>query len=146
MPEIERQVVGAILWTDDGRVLLQQRDDRPDLRYPGYWTLFGGQVEAGETPDEAIARELLEELELADQPLVRLESYVCPARTMPGVVTTTNHVYAGRLARPVEALILHEGQALALISREQAAELELAFLQNPVLERFFARHAAAAQP
>lgn len=144
MPEIGRHVVSAILWTDDGRVLLQQRDDRPDLRYPGYWTLFGGQVEPGETFDQAIRRELMEELELDDQPLLPLESYVCPARTTPGLVTTTNHVYTGRLARPLESLTLHEGQAMALMTREQAGQVELAFMQNPVLERWFARQDAQA--
>ena len=138
MTEIERHVVGAILWTEDGRVLLQQRDDRPDLRYPGCWTLFGGQVEPGESPDEAIARELIEELELDGQPLTPFEQYVCPARSTPGVVVTINHVYSGALSRPFESLILHEGQAMALMSRAQAAELNLAFMQNPVLERWFA--------
>ena len=138
MPEIERHVVGAILWTDDGRVLLQQRDDRPDLRYPGYWTLFGGQVEEGESPDQAIERELIEELGLDGQPLTPFEQYICPARSTPGVVVTTNHVYSGRLSRPFESLILCEGQAMALMSREQTVKLELAFMQNPVLERWFA--------
>ena len=138
MPEIERHVVGAILWTDDGRVLLQQRDDRPDLRYPGYWTLFGGQVEEGESPDQAIERELIEELGLDGQPLMPFEQYICPARSTPGIVVTTNHVYTGRLSRPFESLILCEGQAMALMSREQTVKLELAFMQNPVLERWFA--------
>lgn len=138
MPEIERHVVGAILWTDDGRVLLQQRDDRPDLRYPGYWTLFGGQVEEGESPDQAIVRELIEELGLDGQPLTPFEQYICPARSTPGVVVTTNHVYSGRLSRPFESLILCEGQAMALMSREQTVKLELAFMQKPVQERWFA--------
>ncbi len=145
MPEIERHVVSAILWTDDGRVLLQQRDDRPDLRYAGQWTLFGGQVEDGEDADTAIRRELIEELELADQPLALLERYVCPARTTPGVVTTTNHVYGGRLARPFSTLMLYEGQAMALFDRDEAARLELAFAQNPVLERYFARRSAQGE-
>ena len=138
MPEIERHVVGAILWTDDGRVLLQQRDDRPDLRYPGYWTLFGGQVEEDESPDQAVVRELIEELGLDEQPLTPFEQYICPARSTPGVVTTTNHVYTGRLSRPFESLVLCEGQAMALMSREQAGQVELAFMQNPVLVRWFA--------
>lgn len=143
MPETERHVVSAILWTDDGRVLLQQRDDRPDLRYPGHWTLFGGQVEDREDFETAIRRELMEELELEDQLLALLERYTCPVRTVPGVVTTTNHVYAGRLAQPISELTLHEGQAMALFDRAEADRLDLAFAQNPVLERFFAQRTAA---
>jgi 8-oxo-dGTP diphosphatase len=137
MPEIERHVVSAILWTDDRRVLLQQRDDRPDLRYADCWTLFGGQVEDGEDPDTAIRRELAEELELTDQPLTLVEQYICPVRTTRGEVHTTNHVYAGKLAQPFESLTLYEGQTMALMSREEAAQHDLAFAQSPVLVRWF---------
>lgn len=140
MPEIARHVVSAILWTDDGRVLLQQRDDKPGLRYAGCWTLFGGSVEEGEDPDAAIFRELAEELELTDQPLTLVERYTCPVRTIPGVVHTTNHVYAGRLARPVETLTLYEGQAMVLFTAHEAARRELAFAQSPVLARWFELH------
>ena len=139
MPETEHRVVSAILWTNDGRVLLQQRDDKPDLRYAGCWTLFGGSVEDGEDPDAAIFRELVEELALDDQPLAFVERYTCPVRTTPGVVHTTNHVYAGRLARPAETLTLYEGQAMALFTAEEAAQHELAFAQSMVLARWFAR-------
>ncbi|MFN8379205.1 MAG: NUDIX domain-containing protein [Anaerolineae bacterium] len=138
MSEIKRHVVSAILWADDDCVLLQQRDDRPDLRYAGCWTLFGGQVEDGEEPEFAIRRELVEELDLDDQPLVLFESYVCPARTVPGGVTTINHVYTGHLSRPFGSLSLHEGQGMALVTREQAAQLDLAFMQSPALDRWFA--------
>lgn len=49
--------------TADGRYLVQLRDDFPHLRVPGHWGLFGGRVEKGETPKEALIRELMEELE-----------------------------------------------------------------------------------
>lgn len=144
MPEIERHVASAILWVNDSRVLLQQRDDRPGLRYAGFWTLFGGQVEAGETPEEAIRRELIEELGLADQPLALAEVYVCPARSVAGEVITFNHVYAGPLARPFGSLSLREGQAMALFAPAEAVQLDLAFAQTAVLARWFARQQAQA--
>lgn len=58
----------AILVHEDGRILMQLRDDRPDIWYPNHWGLFGGGVEAGESPEEALCRELYEELELVKQP------------------------------------------------------------------------------
>ena len=54
-------VVSAFLINARGNVLLQQRDEKPELRYPGRWTLFGGTVEDGELPEQAIRRELIEE-------------------------------------------------------------------------------------
>lgn len=131
-----RHVVGAILLNDAGEVLLQQRDDTPGLRYAGQWTLFGGAVEAGETFDEAIRRELVEELAL-ELPLTLWLEYQCPARTVRGEVETYNHVYVGRMTQPLETLTLYEGQAMAYFSREAAASLTLAFEQSPVIEQFF---------
>jgi 8-oxo-dGTP pyrophosphatase MutT (NUDIX family) len=54
----------ALILTDDGRYLLQLRDQKPGIFYPGHWGLFGGGMEPGETPETALRRELKEELGL----------------------------------------------------------------------------------
>ena len=38
----------AILYQDN-KFLMQLRDNIPTIAYPGYWGLFGGHLEAGET-------------------------------------------------------------------------------------------------
>src|SRR4051812_49088417 len=43
---------------------MQLRDPLPHIFYPDHWGCFGGAVEHGETPLQAIQRELVEELEL----------------------------------------------------------------------------------
>lgn len=53
-------VVAVALVADDGRVLLQKR--APGRSMAGLWEFPGGKVEAGETPEAALARELWEEL------------------------------------------------------------------------------------
>jgi 8-oxo-dGTP pyrophosphatase MutT (NUDIX family) len=55
--------VAAILTVGAGYAL-QLREDLPTIPYPAHWGLFGGSVEAGETPLAAIRREVLEELAL----------------------------------------------------------------------------------
>jgi len=47
-----------------GRYLLQLRDMKRGIFFPGHWGCFGGGVERGESPDEALLRELDEELGL----------------------------------------------------------------------------------
>ena len=51
--------VGALV--RDGRVLLAHRHPSRSA-YPDCWDLVGGHVEPGESPREAVRRELLEEL------------------------------------------------------------------------------------
>ena len=53
-----RLAVGAVVLREDGAVLLVRRARPPSV---GSWTLPGGKVEDGETPERAIAREVLEE-------------------------------------------------------------------------------------
>lgn len=57
-----RDAVVAIIRVDDGRFLMQLRDDKPGIFYPDHWGLFGGAVEPSETPEQALMRELQEEL------------------------------------------------------------------------------------
>lgn len=52
--------VGALIFDAD-RILLVQRGKEPLM---GYWSLPGGAVESGETLEEALLREVLEETSL----------------------------------------------------------------------------------
>lgn len=53
-------VVAAALVDRDGRVLLQQRP--PGGAMAGLWEFPGGKIEPGETPEQALIRELHEEI------------------------------------------------------------------------------------
>ena len=53
-------VVAAALIDSDGRVLISQRP--PDKMLGGLWEFPGGKIEAGERPEQALIRELDEEL------------------------------------------------------------------------------------
>jgi 8-oxo-dGTP diphosphatase len=55
-------VAAAVIERPDGSFLLGQR--AADTFYPGYWEFPGGKVESGETPHQALVRELHEELEI----------------------------------------------------------------------------------
>jgi 8-oxo-dGTP diphosphatase len=54
------EVAVGVLVQPDGRYLLAQRPDGKP--YEGYWEFPGGKLEAGETVEAALARELHEEL------------------------------------------------------------------------------------
>ena len=55
--------VAAFIYTETGRILLQKRKSNK-ATYAGVWSITGGHVLAGENNEEAIVREIKEELNL----------------------------------------------------------------------------------
>lgn len=54
----------------EGKFLMQLRDDIPTIFYPGIWGLFGGHIEPGETPEAGVKREIYEEINyLVEEPV-----------------------------------------------------------------------------
>jgi 8-oxo-dGTP pyrophosphatase MutT (NUDIX family) len=64
MPLRTGNAAAALLVREDGRYIVQLRDDLPQIWYPGHWGLFGGSVDPGEDVFATLRRELHEELEL----------------------------------------------------------------------------------
>lgn len=58
----EIEVVGAAIVDDQGRVLIVQRPNG-DVG-AGRWEFPGGKIDPGETPEQALIREIQEELEI----------------------------------------------------------------------------------
>ena len=56
-----KEFAGAIIVDTQGRYLLQRRDNKPEIRFPGKVGLFGGHQEIGETSLECVVREVHEE-------------------------------------------------------------------------------------
>ncbi len=95
----------------DGRWLMQLRDEIPTIVAPGCWGLFGGHLDPGETPEQALRRELLEEISW--QPLA-VELVM-----VHHIHRRTAHVFRGELSVPLDQLQLLEGQDLGLASPEE---------------------------
>ena len=123
--------VQVIVRHSDGRVLLQLRDDKPEIPYPNTWCLPGGMRDEGESAIDCAVRELAEEMGLAVDPAAltvmddRMRSY--------GHETT----FALHLDVEPAAIDLTEGQAIALFSRDEIAEMDLGYDDNEVLESYF---------
>jgi len=115
-----------------GDVLLLLRDDKPDIAFPNYWTLVGGKVEEGETPEMAAHRELAEETGLkADlspwkrynrqHPFFIVDQYVYLAKVDPARVT----------------LVLGEGQALQFFKPWEIHRLKIGYEFDALLIEYF---------
>ena len=94
----------------DGRWLMQLRDEIPTIVAPGGWGLFGGHLDPGETPEQALRRELLEEISWQPTAVELVMVHHIHRRTA--------HVFQAELSVPLEQLQLLEGQDMALVSAE----------------------------
>lgn len=116
----------------DGKVLCQLRDNKPGIVCPGEWTCSpGGHVEAEESPDEAILRELREEFEIEVTRLAPLLMHTEHTGGFQGIY----HGFRADLATPVKEVKCNEGVRAEFFMIEQAVELP----QHPV-SLIFLRH------
>ncbi len=132
--QIMRVAAGAMVLDGHGRLLCQLRDDFDGVSEAGKWGFFGGHLEHGETPRQAVARELREELGLvvseADfEPLAKFRA-ASSADTLVLILRLVPTV------RPAE-IRLGEGAGFAFLTRRQIATLDFIDSYARFFDMFF---------
>ncbi|GAB3474607.1 NUDIX domain-containing protein [Nocardiopsis coralliicola] len=123
----------AIIANARGDLLLHLRDDIPHIAWPGHWSVLGGGCDPGETPLQAIARELDEEAGLAVKDLAEL--FEVPDVHGSGQLIT---VFTGTWEGEAAALPLAEGTKLDWINPDLLDTLLIPpFIRNAI-DRYLA--------
>jgi 8-oxo-dGTP diphosphatase len=122
---------GVIILNDENEVLLIHRDNIPNISFPDYWDLPGGQIEGNESIEQTIRREMKEELGIDD--LGDLKFY----KSYQHNLGFTDNVFWTRLNLNLSEINLTEGQAIKYFSIDEIRKMKLAFEYEKLLEEFF---------
>ena len=120
-----KEVVVILLHVDYRKYLLQLRDFKSSIAFPGVWGGFGGTIEKGESPKVAGCRELKEELSYSPDRISYFRDYHFDKLVVRDKTGIHLHVCYGGLKVPISDLMLTEGQDMGLFSRSEITEREL---------------------
>lgn len=118
---------------DKNQVLLHLRDDKPTIPFPNSWQFPGGRVEEGESPKQAIVREVAEEwdgFELKDFEFFK----IIPSGPYD------NYIFYTHLNFDPQVINLLEGQEIRWFDFEEARKMKLADTDNITIEAFAKEH------
>jgi len=113
------KIKGSIIILEkDGKFLLQLRDNTKKIHNPNTWGLFGGHINEGENPLEAIIREIKEELglKLKKELIKRVAEFINEEREI--------YVFRSLLEKDLSEMKLNEGQDMRLFSYEEISNLD----------------------
>jgi 8-oxo-dGTP diphosphatase len=113
-----------------GLVLLAQRPAHKHLG--GKWEFPGGKIESGESPAEAIVREIHEELGCEFVPRAELPRCLHHYDK----ITIEMIPIAGAFSHPSAKIVCHEHSAVAWSQPEELRAYDLAPADYPVLENY----------
>ena len=108
MKQIE--VVAAVIYDDEGRIFATQRGYG---EWQDWWEFPGGKMEAGETSEEALVREIREELSAE----ISVDEFLCTIDYDYPKFHLTMHCYLCSLV--TEALHLNEHEAAKWLSKDE---------------------------
>ena len=103
------EVVAAVI-LHEGRILATQRGYG---EWKDWWEFPGGKMEAGETPEEALVREILEELSTE----ISVDEFLCTVEYDYPKFSLTMHCYLCSLV--TEALHLNEHEAAKWLTQDE---------------------------
>jgi 8-oxo-dGTP diphosphatase len=133
------RAVSAFLRNPKGRVIAQLRDDKPGLMFPNCWSTLGGGIEEGETPEQAVQREVTEEIEFCP-PLKFWRLFEHHYRVEGRDYKVDIYAFVGETDCEIADIHLHEGQRIAYLSAPDIDRLTFGFGLDVLYREFFAAY------
>ncbi len=125
-----KKIAAIILENDKGEFLLYLRDNKPGIPFPLCWDLIGGHVEEGETPEEALVREVKEELDIDLMDYSFYKTFEC---LTGDAYENIKYIYTGKINIPIEEITLLEGIRPQYFTRDQIPNVNFANILKSVV-------------
>jgi len=118
-----------------GKILLIRRDNKPTIPNPNMWSIPGGQVEKGESFDEALVREIKEEIGITPKNYQLLGFFETEKQNAIYLLELTNE-------ETQEIKLGNEGQELKWFKPQEIADIDAV----PIVRDFFRKNAKKVEP
>jgi len=128
-----KQIAQVLLFDRERRLLIYLRDDKPEIPFPNHWDLFGGHLENGESPEQALVREVKEEIGIELESWQWFRRFDCMAGdAYPNI----KHIFWATIDKGAEELTLYEGQRLTSIAMAERKAIKFANILGAVVDAF----------
>ena len=129
-----KDLAGCILVDKKNNVLLQKKTLDYKIAPGGYWCIFGGEIKKGETPEQAVIREVAEETGyvINNQKLFCTKDYVLK-NGEHGKLYAFTAPFNGNLSQ----ISLREGAGFAFFSASELSFIKVIETSLDVLKEYF---------
>jgi 8-oxo-dGTP diphosphatase len=128
-----KEISQVLLFDCNSRLVVYLRDDNPAIPFPNHWDLFGGHLEAAETPEQALVRAVREEVGVELKQWNFFRVYQC---TRGDVYPNIKHIYWAQIDQSSAELTLHEGQRLMSIGLNELDRIKFANILREIVADF----------
>jgi 8-oxo-dGTP pyrophosphatase MutT (NUDIX family) len=145
LPMAAADSAAAIIFVEGSKYLMQLRDRKPTIFYPGHWGLFGGAVDVDESPEQAVRRELEEELGFHPAEVDFLTEFSFDLQFVGSKRIYRRYYEVQTTDKEIESLRLSEGTAMEAFRPETLFSLRLTPYDSFAVYLHYLRHTSGCR-
>lgn len=114
----------VIITTSDNRILLQERDDNPNIECSGCFSFIAGFVEDDETPLEGVKREMNEEIVHKSNKSVKFSNITYLGSNIRYEYNRPEYVFHSKLIDNINNIKITEGKGFKILTINECLKLK----------------------